>query len=316
MKKVFCIGELLIDFVAEGQGKDLSAAKQFAKKAGGAPANVAVAVARLGGKGVFIGAVGRDPFGDFLLDTLKEEGVDIKHAQRVEEFTTLAFVSLDRDGERDFVFSRGADRDLKYDPQLVSVFGGQILHFGAATAFLGGGLEAACDQYLKEAAASGSLVSFDPNYREDLWKEGNDYFIHCCRRYLKKSHLVKMSAEEASLITGERDLEAACRFIHELGVVCVTITLGREGTYLSVYGKGVTVPSVVVEARDTTGAGDAFVGCMLWQLSQTGDPMAVLSDPGKMKSVVALANKAGAHTTTSYGAIPALPFAADIEIEV
>ena len=98
MKKVFCVGELLIDFVAENQGNDLSKAINFTKKAGGAPANVACAIAKLGGKGVFIGSVGQDPFGTFLLDTLKAEGVDISMTQTCSTFTTLAFVSLAEDG--------------------------------------------------------------------------------------------------------------------------------------------------------------------------------------------------------------------------
>lgn len=314
MKKVYCFGELLVDFVAEGQGHDLSKAAQFVKKAGGAPANVAVAVSRLGGKGGFIGAVGRDPFGVFLADTLKDEGVDSRHLQRVQEFTTLAFVSLDKNGERDFVFSRGADRELKYDSQLVSVFGGQILHFGAATAFLGGGLETAYHQYLKEGGASGCLISFDPNFRQDLWQEGVDHFVYSCRRFLKKAHFVKMSLEEARLVTGVSAFEKACSFVHEQGVTCMVITLGDEGAYLSVKGEGQMIPSEAVEVVDTTGAGDAFVGCVLWQLSQAGDPMAIVRDASRMKHIVALANKAGAYTTTAHGAIPALPYLADLQV--
>ena len=107
MKKIYCIGELLIDFVAENQGSDLSKAVEFTKKAGGAPANVACAIAKLGGSSLFVGCVGADPFGQFLEDTLKKAQVDIRHLQRSDTFTTLAFVSLAADGERDFVFSRG-----------------------------------------------------------------------------------------------------------------------------------------------------------------------------------------------------------------
>src|SRR5690606_36081633 len=102
MNKVYCIGELLIDFVAEKQGNDLSKATNFTKKAGGAPANVACAVTKLGGKSAFIGCVGEDPFGTFLLDVLADHGVDISTAQRCTTFTTLAFVSIAEDGERDF----------------------------------------------------------------------------------------------------------------------------------------------------------------------------------------------------------------------
>ena len=122
MKKVFCIGELLIDFVAENQGSDLSKAGEFTKKAGGAPANVACAIAKLGGSSSFIGCVGKDPFGSFLLRILEDAGVDTRLAERSQTFTTLAFVSLAEDGERDFVFSRGADRELKYVPAIKKEF--------------------------------------------------------------------------------------------------------------------------------------------------------------------------------------------------
>ena len=312
MKKVFCIGELLVDFVAEGQPGKLQAATRFTKKPGGAPANVAAAVSRLGGMAGFIGAVGQDPFGDFLLETLDQEGVDIRHAQHVQTFTTLAFVSIDRSGERDFVFNRGADMELKYDPEMVSVFGGQILHFGAATGFLGGPLEAAYKEYLKEAEASGSFISFDPNYRADLWKEGADYFTDSCYTWLRKAHFAKLSLEEARLITRSENPAGACSVIHQLGVACVAVTLGDAGTYLSVGNRGETIPSVAVDCRDTTGAGDAFVGCVLWQLSRTEDPMTVISDFDHMKEITFMANRAGAFTTTSFGAIPALPRESDL----
>ena len=151
MKKVFCIGELLIDFVAENQGKTLSVAKEFTKKAGGAPANVACAISKLEGKSVFVGCVGDDPFGDFLLNILEENKVDTSMAQKSEVFTTLAFVSIDEDGERDFVFSRGADKELKYDSSLKKDFKNNMVHFGAATAMLGGNLEEAYSRYFFDA---------------------------------------------------------------------------------------------------------------------------------------------------------------------
>src|SRR5690554_5118632 len=137
MKSVYCIGELLIDFVAEKQGSDLSKAKDFTKKAGGAPANVAAAIAKLKGNSYFIGCVGKDPFGSFLLNILEKDLVNTDLIQRTATFTTLAFVSLAEDGERDFVFSRGADKELSYDRSLKERFKNQIVHFGAATALLG-----------------------------------------------------------------------------------------------------------------------------------------------------------------------------------
>src|SRR5690606_986476 len=226
MKKIFCVGELLIDFVAEKQGSDLSKATEFTKKAGGAPANVACAIAKLGGKGIFLGCVGNDPFGMFLLDVLKKEGVDVSLAQHSKTFTTLAFVSLAEDGERDFVFCRGADKALEYDPNLRKILHGNILHLGAATALLGGSLEKAYGKYLFDALTKERFISFDPNFRGDLWKDDEDTFIKKCTPFIEKSHLCKFSLEEAQLLSGKTDPSEACDVLHDVGTKIITVTMG------------------------------------------------------------------------------------------
>jgi len=307
MTKVFCIGELLIDFVAENQGSDLSKANEFTKKAGGAPANVACAIAKLGGKSCFIGCVGRDPFGTFLLNVLKGEDVDISMAQRAKTFTTLAFVSLTENGERDFVFSRGADKELKYDSSIKKGFHKNLVHFGAATALLGGALEEAYNHYLFDALTQESFISFDPNFRGDLWKENEVHFIKKCLPYVEKSHLCKFSLEEALLLSGEETVEKACRTFHEMGAKIITVTLGKEGTYLSLEGFTSLVPSIKVSPVDTTGAGDAFIGCLLFQISKLNDFNSVFTDAPLLVQMIEKANIAGALTTTQYGAIVALP---------
>lgn len=308
MTRVFCIGELLIDFVAENQGNELSRATNFTKKAGGAPANVACAIAKLGGKSSFIGCVGKDPFGNFLLDVLKKEGVDITLAQRSKKFTTLAFVSIAEDGERDFVFDRGADEELKYDPTIKKEFHKNILHFGAATALLGGSLEKAYGHYLFDGLCNESFISFDPNFRSDLWV-GDDQkiFVKKCLSFVEKSHLCKFSLEEALLISGKGDLAEACTYLHEIGAKIITVTLGKEGTFVSTKTLKRTVPSVSVLPIDTTGAGDAFIGCLLYQIGTLSSFEVVFDDDENLLRMVAIANKAGAITTTKFGAIAALP---------
>ncbi|MGI9550796.1 MAG: carbohydrate kinase family protein [Aurantibacter sp.] len=307
MKEIFCIGELLIDFVAEKQGNDLSKAKTFTKKPGGAPANVACAIAKLGGKSHFIGCVGLDPFGNYLLNVLKENKVAIELAQKSTVFTTLAFVSLSADGERDFVFSRGADKELKYDPSIKNRFNDNMVHFGAATALLGGHLEDAYGRYLFDALTQGSFISFDPNFREDLWRGEKKVFIKKCIPFIEKSHLCKFSLEEAQLLSGKTNLENSCDFFHETGVPFVVVTLGGEGTYISAPNLKKKVPSIKVTPIDTTGAGDAFIGCLLQQVSSLTDPREVLKETALLEKMVENANKAGAITTTNFGAIPALP---------
>ncbi|WP_282048577.1 carbohydrate kinase family protein [Maribacter aquivivus] len=307
MKKVFCIGELLIDFVAENQGKDLSKAKEFSKKAGGAPANVSCAISKLGGESLFIGCVGDDPFGTFLLRILENEKVDISSAQKSDTFTTLAFVSIDADGERDFVFSRGADKELTYDSSLKSRFENNILHFGAATALLGGSLEETYNRYLFDGITKNAFISFDPNYRVDLWKNKEDVFIRKCHPYIEKSHLCKFSLEEAQLLSGKDNLDEVCQVFHEMGTQIIVITLGSEGTLLSTANFSKTIPSIKVTPKDTTGAGDAFIGCLLQQISQHSKFENVLADEKLLTNMVARANKAGAITTENFGAIESLP---------
>ncbi|NVN17227.1 carbohydrate kinase [Muricauda sp. HICW] len=313
MKKVYCIGEVLIDFVAEQQGSDLSKANHFTKKAGGAPANVACAISKLGGNGIFIGSVGDDPFGKFLLETLKNEGVDVSLTQLSDTFTTLAFVSLAEDGERDFVFSRGADKELKYNPDLRKNLPGNILHLGAATALLGGPLEKTYGRYLFDGLTKEMFICFDPNFRIDLWKNDEETFIKKCMPFVEKSHLCKFSSEEAQLISGKEDLHDACDALHKIGTKIITVTMGKEGTLLSMNGTKKIIPSVKVKPVDTTGAGDAFIGCLLYQISDLGNFEPVFEDFSLVEGMVAKANKAGAITTTNYGAIVALPTKEQLE---
>ena len=307
MKKIFCIGELLIDFIAENQGKDLAKAEVFTKKAGGAPANVACAIAKLGGLSKFIGCVGRDQFGSFLLDILEDNHVDISLAQRSKYFTTIAFVSIAEDGERDFVFSRGADKKLKYDSTIKKSFQDNMVHFGAATALLGGDLEAAYGRYFFDALTQCAFISFDPNFRGDLWKGEEHIFVKKCMPYVQKAHLSKFSLEEAQLLSGKTDLEECCAVLHEIGTKVITITLGGEGTLLSTENSKHTIPSIPVNPVDTTGAGDAFIGCLLQQIAGLHDPKEILEDIDLLIGMVKIANKAGALTTTNFGAIPSLP---------
>lgn len=307
MKKIFCVGELLIDFVAEKQGSDLSKAKEFTKKAGGAPANVACAISRLGGNSFFIGSVGDDPFGHFLTAVLKKTNVDMSLLQLSKTFTTLAFVSLAENGERDFVFSRGADKELTYDLSVKNLIEGNMLHLGAATSFLGGALENTYSRYFFDALTHDTFISFDPNYRGDLWKDNNDAFIKKCMPFIEKSHLCKFSAEEAQLISGKDDLNEACDFLHGLGTKIITVTLGGEGTLLSTPSTKQIIPSIKVIPLDTTGAGDAFIGCLLYQISKLEDPNSIFENTSVLVEMIKLANKAGAITTTNYGAIESLP---------
>lgn len=307
MKHVFCIGELLIDFVAENQGSDLVLAREFTKKAGGAPANVACAITRLGGSSSFIGCVGDDPFGNFLAAILEENKVNLGFLQRSETFTTLAFVSIADNGERDFVFSRGADRELKYLPSIKDAFPGNIIHLGAATALLGGPLESAYGHYFFDGLTQRAFISFDPNYRYDLWKRKEEVFVKKCMPFIEKANLCKFSLEEAQLLSGSKDIADACATLHKIGAEIITITLGAEGTFVSNGTESAIIPSISVSPVDTTGAGDAFIGCLLKQISALPDLNKLGDDFEALSKMVHTANIAGALTTTQFGAIESLP---------
>ena len=316
MHKVICIGELLIDFVAEHHSGTIQEATHFIKKAGGAPANVACAVQRLGQSALFAGAVGGDPFGDFLTQMLTSESVDTSFIQRTEQFTTLAFVALSKEGERDFYFSRGADAALTTDTNLLPLFDQAIVHFGSATAFLEGPLNETYRHYLGAAKEKAALISFDPNFRVDLWKSKKESFISQSLPFIAASDLCKFSEEEAFLISGKNTHQEAAHYFHQLGTRLVCITLGSQGTFVSLNGEQAQVESVKVTAIDTTAAGDAFIGALLFQLAQHANINDLLQSLERLRPLVAFANKAGAFTTQSYGAIEALPYAKDLECQL
>ena len=299
MKKIYCIGEILVDFIGQtGQGIDKSS--QFAKLAGGAPANVAAAIAKLGGNAAFMGQVGADSFGKFLLTSLADLNINTKLCTETGK-TTLAFVALDRFGERDFEFYRGNDGDYILNQHDLSIINAEdIIHFGSATALLGGNLRTSYFQLLELAESNKNFISFDPNYRENLVTPDllNSY-LHDCRTFISYADIVKVSEVEAQLISGEDDLTKAATYLQYLGAKNVIITLGAKGALLCNPTGSRIIPSRVIQAVDSTGAGDAFMGGLLFKIAQHVEP--------SWDSFVAFANLVGAFTCTNYGAIRAMP---------
>ncbi len=308
MKKVLCPGEALIDFVAtEGLG-NLEISNDFVKKAGGAPANAAGAMAKLGVDAYFMGAVGNDPFGDFLKNTMESYNINTKYLEQIDMPTTLAFVSLTEDGERDFKFNRGADSQLKLkDTVDLSQF--DCFHFASATAFMGEQLERSYDMLLEFARNNNKLVTFDANYRDALFGENQEKFITKCKEYITNSDIVKLSDEEATLISGESDLIAAGETLQALSGKYLLITLGAEGTYLFSNQGMEHITTEKVEMVDSTGAGDAFIGTVV-ALAVKEQELTL----ERMKEIVRIANKVGAITTQNYGALESIPTLADIEL--
>lgn len=310
MKKVLCPGEALIDFVAtEGLG-NLEDSNNFTKKAGGAPVNAAGAMAKLGVEAYFMGAVGNDPFGNFLKKTMETYNIKTDYLDQIDDKpTTLAFVSLTADGERDFKFNRGADAKLEIQA-VKSLDKFDCVHFASATAFMGEGLETSYDILLQYAKQKNKLISFDANYRDALFGDNQEKFISKCKEYIASSDIVKLSDEEAMLISGETDLVTAGEKLQKLSGKYMLITLGSNGTYLF-YTQGMEhITTEKVEMVDSTGAGDAFIGTVI-ALAIQEQTLGL----ERMKKIVKIANKVGAITTQSYGALESIPSLSELNIE-
>ena len=307
MSKILCIGEALIDMICTDKGKSLSDGQNFLKKPGGAPTNVAAAIAALGGSVELAAKVGIDPFGKHLIEVMQSFGVATRWVLQDENyFTTFAFVSLMENGERDFYFNRGADGQLtRQEVENIDLDEFSIIHFGSATGFLPGPLQAAYQGLLQKALQKNIVISFDPNYRHLLFKNDVQTFIDQSWNFLKCCHFFKLSDEEAMLITGSATLDDAADLLLEKTTAIFAITLGKEGTMLGMNGKTMMVESIPVKPIDTTGAGDAFVGAVLFQLSSKSfEEITTLSDH-EWKKIIFNGNKAGARTCEYLGAMEA-----------
>ncbi len=307
MSKILCIGEALIDMICTDKGKALSEGENFLKKPGGAPTNVAAAVAALGGNVELSAKVGVDPFGKHMVDVMKSFGVGTQYMlQDPNYFTTFAFVSLMENGERDFYFNRGADGQLsETDIEVIDLSDVSIIHFGSATGFLPGPLQAAYKRLLHEALIKNIFISFDPNYRHLLFRNNSQTFIEQSWYFLERCNFFKVSDEEAMLITGEPTLETAAEALLQKTKGVFTITLGKEGTMIGMNGATEIISSIPVKPVDTTGAGDAFVGAVLYQLDKLITKEHQDLEKEQWKKIVTNANKAGARTCEYLGAMEA-----------
>jgi len=305
--KILCIGEALIDMICTDTGSSLSKGENFLKKPGGAPTNVAAAIAALGGDVLLSAKVGADPFGQQLIDVMKDFGVStVWMLQDKNYFTTFAFVSLMEDGERDFVFNRGADGQLSEgDIEGIDLDKCSIVHFGSATAFLPGPLQNAYKSLLQKAKEKNIFISFDPNFRQLLWKSNVESFIEQSWNFMEHCDFFKVSDEEAMLITGKDSVSDAANVLLEKTNATFTITLGKEGTMLVHKKNKITVPGIAVKPIDTTGAGDAFVGAVLYQLSKYSPKMIQALSAKDWKEIISNGNKAGARTCEYMGAMEA-----------
>ncbi|WP_325895013.1 aminoimidazole riboside kinase [Grimontia sp. NTOU-MAR1] len=298
MSKVWLTGDAVVDLIPDTE-------MTYLKCPGGAPANVAVAVARLDGEVGFFGRVGNDPFGRFLAKTLKNETVDIQHLVLDEEKrTSTVVVDLDDSGERSFTFMVKPSADQFMQPEDIPCFAsGDWLHT-CSIALANEPTRATTFEAMERIKAAGGFVSFDPNLRDEVWQEQSE-IIPVVMRAVAMADVVKFSDDELLFLTQKNELEEALQEVKALGIPMILITQGKEGAWLVMDGIQSLITGKVVSPVDTTGAGDAFVGGLLGYFSRlSGDSW---KHTEKAKGAVVWANACGALATTQKGAMTALP---------
>ena len=306
MADVVCLGELLIDFVPTTTGVSLGQAETFRKAAGGAPANVAVGLARLGVSSAFLGKVGEDGFGHFLADTLAAADVDVSPLRfHPTVRTTLAFVSLAADGDREFLFYREPGADTLLAPADIDpahLLGAKVLHYGSIS-LISEPSRSATLHAIELARSHGVRLSYDPNLREALWPS-RDAAREGLMLGLRHAETMKISEEEVVFLSGREDLEGGVRALWHEGLTLVAVTRGAAGSHWFTRDADGAVPGLPVAAIDTTGAGDAFMaGLLAGLLDQPG----AIGDKAALDRICRMANASGALATTRRGAIPAMP---------
>lgn len=303
---ITALGEILIDFTPCGVSE--AGMKIFEQNPGGAPANVLASACRLGRKTAFIGKVGKDMHGDFLIHTLKQAGIDTSGIVQAEDvFTTLAFVSLSETGERDFSFARkpGADTCLTADEiDKDIVRSSAIFHFGSLSLTDEPARTATFDA-VKTAKDAGAIISYDPNYRALLWRDKGEA-MRRMRAPLPMVDIIKISDEETELLTGIANPEEAAKALVKSGIYCAVVTLGANGAVAATKDGVITVDSFKTAVRDTTGAGDAFWGAFLTKLSESGLKPAELTVQ-HAQEFACFACAAASLCVEKRGAIPAMP---------
>lgn len=305
-------GEILIDFTWQGINED--GQTLFAQNPGGAPANVAVAAAKLGAHTAFIGKAGKDMHGEFLKSVLEKEKVETGGMLLDENyFTTLAFVNVDENGERSFSFARkpGADTEIETEEinsDILDKTG--IFHVGSLS-LTAQPARNTTHSMIQRAKEKGSIISYDPNYRASLWKDEDTAKLQM-RSLVPYVDIMKISDEETELLTGRKNPQEAAKLLYENGVKIVAVTLGSEGAYLYCKEGGAQIPGFVSNAVDTNGAGDSFWGGFLYCISKTGKKPEEFTIE-ELKKYTRFGNAVASLCVEKKGAIPAMPTLAEVE---
>ena len=312
MYDVVALGELLIDFTC--QSVDAQGYPTMAAHPGGAPANFLAAVAKFGGKTALLGKVGTDAFGKLLTNTLDQAGIETCGLVADDSvFTTLAFVTLDEQGDREFSFSRkpGADTCLRFEEINRNLIDeAKVFHFGTLS-LTDEPARSATYQAVAYAKNKGTLITYDPNLRKPLWDDLDE-----CRRQLlwglSQADVVKISDEEVAFLFGLGAEEGAAYILNNFGVKLVFVTCGADGCFFQNAVASGKVPSLSdIQVVDTTGAGDIFGGSAVWKLLQTGKAPETLNE-SELTDVVRFACTSAGLSTTRSGGISSVPEYAEV----
>lgn len=310
MKKLLAIGETLIDMIPSNTGRIMDV-NNFTPKVGGAPLNVCGAYTKLGGSSNIITMLGKDPFGDKIVNELIGFGINTDYVKRTNAAnTSLAFVALDENANREFSFYRnmGADMLMSEDDVDKNWFmDAYALHF--CSVLLGDfPMRRAHNKAIKYAKENGLIVSFDPNVRLPLFDD-HEYLKNVIHEYIQYADIFKISDEEVEFIFGNKDIEENLDYLFDQGVKLLVYTSGKDGAVA--YTKNVVAHSkgIKVNAVDTTGAGDGFIGCLLYQMAKENvdlEQINILTEE-QLKTYLDLSNKFCSISVTKEGAIASYP---------
>ncbi len=300
------LGEVLIDFTYNG--KSASGQKLFEQNPGGAPANMLAAMNQCGLHTAFIGKVGNDMHGLFLKDTLAQAGIHTSGLILSSDyFTTLAFVGINEDGERNFSFARkpGADTMLsKEEVNIELLEDTKILHVGSLS-LTHEPCKSATFFAIEKAKDFGAIISYDPNYRASLWKNEAEA-CEAMKSLIPYVDIMKISDEETLLITKEENIELAAKQLLNHGIAIVVVTLGSKGAYVCTHKGGAYVDGFVSEVVDTTGAGDSFWGGFLYRILGTNKALDDIS-LDEASDAASFGNAVASLCVEKRGGIPAIP---------
>lgn len=302
------IGEALIDFIPQEKNCKLKDEMTFKKAAGGAPANVAGVVAKLDGKAKLLTKLGNDPFGDYLIECMKQQKIDVSYIKQTnEKDTSLAFVSLDETGNRDFKFYRKSAADLDFgvediDENCLDDVG--VVHF-CSVDLVPSKMKEAHTHLINLAKEKNILISFDPNLRFSLW---DDLILlkTTVLEFMKECHILKLSDEELEFICDETDIEKALPKLLKDNCQLVIYTKGKDGVDLFTRDFKISVASYKVDVVDTTGAGDTFIGAFLYQLLKNNNLDLKAINQNEYYKYLDFASLYAGYITTQKGALASL----------